>query len=146
MSRPSFALREIAGLLEEASDKKLEFRPGSEARIAAILERLPAHDPIAGMGEVRALLGLVVLLRDERRSPGAAAALDRALSHSPEAVRYLIEMETSRLANVERTARTIATERPHAAPRVDARAPAGSVKVSSFGGARDLDRRRVERR
>lgn len=149
MSRHPAALRAIAALLEArpGEAEPWRFAEGADVLIDRALAAVPTADRAASVAEVRALLGLVVVLREEHGARAAADQLDRALSRSPEVVRGLIELELARLGREKQNARLIAREAVHRAPQVDGVAPVGTVKVSSFGsGARDLERRRAERR
>lgn len=145
MSRHPASLRTITALLEAGTDEPLRFRAGAGPAIAAALAAVPT-DRASGVPEVRALLGLVVVLREEQRSPTAAAELDAALSRSPQVVESLIAIEEERVANVEATKKRLAAGAPKLAPRIDVAAPTGAVKVSSLGNVGvDLDRLRARR-
>lgn len=149
MSARPAALRAITALLEarEGEAEPLVFKPGPDALIDRALAAVPTGDRAAGVAEVKALLGLVVVLREDRGARAAADQLDRALSRSPEVVRSLIELELARLGRQKQNAKLIAREGVIAAPRIDAAVPVGTVKVSSFGSAaRDLERHRAGRR
>lgn len=145
MNRHPASLRTITALLEAGTDEPLRFRTGSEPAIEAALAGV-STDRAAGVPEVRALLGLVVVLREEQRSPTAAAQLDAALSRSPQVVHSLIAIEEERVANVEATKKRLGAAAPKRAPQVDIAAPTGAVKVSSLGNAGvDMDRFRARR-
>lgn len=145
MSRHPASLRTVTALLEAGTDEPLRFRAGAEPALAAALAAVPT-DRAAGVPEVRALLGLVVVLREEQRSPTAAALLDAALARAPEVVHSLIAIEEARVANVEATKKRLGDAAPKRAPQLDVAPPAGAVKVSSLGNAGvDLDRLRARR-
>ena len=75
MSRHPAALRSITALLEsrEGEAEPLVFKAGADVLIDRALAAVPTEDRAAGVAEVKALLGLVVVLREERGARAAAS-------------------------------------------------------------------------
>lgn len=137
-------LTEIALFLEAGPGETLQFRRPVEECLDRVIDRLAGLPEGEAKTSIRALLGLEIVLRNERASAEAADALNAAFRRSPAAVRALLALEREDLGQKVTAAKLIAKPAAHEAPQLEAPTPAGSVRASSLGNTGlDLERLRA---
>lgn len=139
---------EVAQLLKDGTDEPALFDAEAQKKLSAQIEEYLAQDDRELFEVVRTLIAIYEWLRDDQKSPKAAEALKICFKRQDVFERVdaiekaiLAEEEEERKAAVEKNAAEFGKMAGHeakTAPKLGAKAPAGSLKLGNLNFPKKL--------